>query len=57
MNAICSQSEVANDVISSEDVYIFQCYDWKNLWVAIFSNFGVNRNQPFMQCVDDVWST
>ena len=53
MNAICSQPEVADDVIFSEDIETFSYYASVNLWIAIFSIFWENVNHPFMQCVDD----
>ena len=48
VNAICSRPEVADDVFSGEDVDTFRSYAFVNLWVAIFSSFRENRNQPFM---------
>ena len=57
MNAICIRSEVADDVISGIDVDTFRCYACVNLWVASFSSFLENLNQPFMYGVDDGWSS
>ena len=48
VNAILSQPEVANDVISGQDA---------NLWVAGLSSFQENQNQLFMECIDDGKST
>ena len=39
MNAICSRPEVADVVISGEDVEAFRYYACVNLLVAIFSSF------------------
>ena len=46
MNAICSRPEVADDVISGEDVETLRNNSYVNLWVASFSSFQENRNQP-----------
>ena len=46
-NAICSRPEGAGDVISGEDVENLRAYVSVNLWVAGFSCFRENRNQPF----------
>ena len=39
MNAICSQTEVADDVIFSGNVDAVQYYTSIDLWVAIFGSF------------------
>ena len=48
INAICSRSEIADDVISGYNVETFLDYNATNLRVAIFSRFPANRNQPLM---------
>ena len=45
VNAIFSGPEVADDVISRENVGIFQDYVCANSTAASFSNFGHNRSQ------------
>ena len=39
MNASCSQPEVADDIISSEDLDTFVCCTCANLWTIIYSSF------------------
>ena len=48
METISSRLEVADDVISSTVVDTFKCYACVNLWVASFSSFRENLNQPFL---------
>ena len=48
VNVICSQLEVADDVISGEDAQIFQECVSTNLCVASFTGLRENRNQTFM---------
>ena len=38
MNAICSRPDVADDVISGNDIATFRCYAYVNLRVAMFSS-------------------
>ena len=48
VNAICSRSEVADDVISCEDEETFQAYVCIILCInKHFSGLRENRNQPF----------
>ena len=47
MNAICSQPDVADDVISSYDAETFLEYVYK-LCVASFSSLREKLNKPFM---------
>ena len=46
--AICFRLEVAEDAISRFNVETFWDYHAANLWVARFSSFLENRNQPVM---------
>ena len=48
MNVICGRPEVANDVISGEDVDTFQFYAYVYLWIGRPNSFRENLNQPFI---------
>ena len=48
VDAIWSQVEIADDVISGEHVHAFWYYVCPNLWPASFSSFQENLNQPLM---------
>ena len=51
MNAICSQLEVADYIISGESVDTFRYYIDVSLWFDSFStgSFQENRSRPFIQ--------
>ena len=59
-NAICSQLEVADDVISGESVDTFQGFVGVSLWFAIFRSFRENLvSKTLMKFVDDgqsIWA-
>ena len=40
MKATCTRPEIADNVMSGEDIDTFRYYACVNLWVAIFSNFS-----------------
>ena len=48
VNAIYSRPEVTNDVVSGWDVATFRDYICENLFIASFSSFRENRNQPLV---------
>ena len=56
VNVIYSRPKVANDVVSSQDVFRDLpglCYLTVNVGVASFISLRENRMQPFIKCEND----
>ena len=53
MNVICSQPEVADDIVSGESVDTFRDYIGVSLWFTSFGSLRENRSKPFMKFIDN----